>query len=434
MSLPPAHQAPVTRAPTRLGLALMLAMMAALPASAAGVDRLLSEPAPLVLKDGRIARVSIYAVRFPTGSAVLDPATARALDKLIGDEATDCFLTAQAIGHAEAPPADSGDTLAEHRLARARADRVRDEMIGRGLAASAIASVWDWQFVVKEPRVTLWIFDLPKGSDCKGTPLGPPAPVASAAPATGEATASDAPPSEEPSQPAETVSGPQAEPASPPAAATEQAQASEPPAPASPATPPEPPTVASVEQAPAPSAPTASSEPAAPTMPTSPASEDAAAPGDKASTEAEEPAKAPDESPAPATEAPSAPPSAAAPEKTEETAATEEASAAATASIPFDVNSSFLSKAASQRLRELAGQLREGGRFTVELAATVGGEVKDASSQQASRYNRWMAERRIGRVTDWLKQNAGKAQLEFKSGFIEEDGSPRVRVRLEPAG
>ncbi len=63
---------------------------------------------------------------------------------------------------------DSGDTLAEHRLARARADRVRDEMIDRGLAASAIASVWDWQFVVKEPRVTLWVFDLPEGPRLQG--------------------------------------------------------------------------------------------------------------------------------------------------------------------------------------------------------------------------------------------------------------------------
>jgi hypothetical protein len=101
--------------------------------------------------------------------------------------------------------------------------------------------------------------------------------------------------------------------------------------------------------------------------------------------------------------------------------------------VPFDVNSSFLSKAATERLREIAGLVRGGGRFTIELTASVGGEVKDASGQQADRYNHWMAERRIGRVTDWLRQNSGSATLEFKPAFVTQSGPPQIEVKLEPA-
>ena len=95
----------------------------------------------------------------------------------------DCFLTAQVIGHIDSGEVGQDDTLNAHRLARARADAVQASLIGGGLPAKAIASVWDWQFMVRAPRATLWIFQLTAGEDCEGRPLDG-AMVAQAAPAT----------------------------------------------------------------------------------------------------------------------------------------------------------------------------------------------------------------------------------------------------------
>ena len=90
------------------------------------------------------------------------------------------------IGHVEPGPGNDGEALAAHRLARARADRIREALIADGLPPTSIASVWDWQFAVREPRVTLWVFSLAEGDDCDGKPIvqadaastvmGPPAP------------------------------------------------------------------------------------------------------------------------------------------------------------------------------------------------------------------------------------------------------------------
>src|SRR5690606_25883026 len=100
--------------------------------------------------------------------------------------ATDCFLTAQVIGHVSSREVAENETLEAHRLARARADAVQAALIGSGLPAKAIASVWDWQFLVREPRATLWTFRLVQGEDCEGLPLDgstPPLVAADEAPA-----------------------------------------------------------------------------------------------------------------------------------------------------------------------------------------------------------------------------------------------------------
>ncbi|MFO1069067.1 MAG: hypothetical protein U1E14_11155 [Geminicoccaceae bacterium] len=140
-------------------------------------------PMPLVLKDGRVARVTVHAIPFETGAERLDAPTREALDALARSLATDCFLTAQAIGHVEPGPGSDGDTLAAHRLARARADRVQAELVGAGLPAPAIASVWDWQFALRAAQVTLWVFRLTEGDDCDGKNLAQvPTPPARAEP------------------------------------------------------------------------------------------------------------------------------------------------------------------------------------------------------------------------------------------------------------
>ena len=125
------------------------------PARAAVAADALLQPTPLVLKDGRIANVSIHVLPFDTGNGELaGPASAR-LAELIATVATDCFLTAQVIGHVSSREVADNETLAAHRLARARADAVQASLIGGGLPAKSIASVWDWQFLVREPRATL---------------------------------------------------------------------------------------------------------------------------------------------------------------------------------------------------------------------------------------------------------------------------------------
>ena len=182
------------RAPVRT-LSVVLVLLTGLglgaPASAAAPDETLLQPTPLILKDGRIANVAVYVVRFPPGGARLDPAMTNQLNALTHQVATDCFLTAQVIGHVDLSEVAGNDTLNAHRLARSRADAVQASLIDGGLPAKAIASVWDWQFMVREARATLWVFRLTPGEDCEGTPLRPGASdlVAQAEPETPPAAA-----------------------------------------------------------------------------------------------------------------------------------------------------------------------------------------------------------------------------------------------------
>lgn len=167
-------------------VALAVAVLAAGEAAAGRIRELAREAAPLVLKDGRIAQVGIWAIPFKAKASELEGEVKDELAALLATLATDCFLTAQVIGHVEPEAARAEEALSAHRLARARADRIHRALIERGLQASAIASVWDWQFVVKEPRVTLWVFHLQQGEDCQGKPLeaaragAPPATTAGA--------------------------------------------------------------------------------------------------------------------------------------------------------------------------------------------------------------------------------------------------------------
>ena len=72
----------------------------------------------------------------------LGAANAQRLDSLSAELATDCFLTAQVIGHVGSAEVGN-DTLGAHRLARARADAVQSSLIKDGLPAKAIASdIW----------------------------------------------------------------------------------------------------------------------------------------------------------------------------------------------------------------------------------------------------------------------------------------------------
>jgi outer membrane protein OmpA-like peptidoglycan-associated protein len=490
------------------------------PALAAAADGGgLLEPTPLILKDGRIAHVSIHLIPFEEGRGELGQDVASRLDRLTRGVATDCFLTAQVIGHVEPSEVEGGNTLGAHRLARARADVVQGMLVDGGLPAKSIASVWDWQFLVREPRVTLWLFRLSEGEDCDGTPLRPgaaPAQVAAAEPAAtaappppppAPAPASDQPPPPPPPQRTE-VAGTVAEtePAdADPGALAPAPQAAESPVaslPVATAETPQPPApAAAVAVAPAPPskpAPvpppqdirTTELAPSPPPPPAPPPPAPSAGGGDAAEAAIGTQARAitPDREllavvaprgeaptaggaggpgaaqPAPARQQPGQPAARAQPQQPQQQAtppppppappvttaraveppARQPAAAAQPAQasggaaggpvqITFPVNSSYFGEDARRDLAELVRSIRAGQRYRVQLTASVGtGDVQVVSHEDAVRYNRWLATRRLERVQEWLQENAD-AELQIEPDY-REDPSRQVEVRVMPAG
>jgi outer membrane protein OmpA-like peptidoglycan-associated protein len=409
------------RAPVRT-LSLALVLLAGLglgaPAGAAAPDETLLQPTPLILKDGRIANVAVYVVRFPPGNARLDPAMTNRLNALTHEVATDCFLTAQVIGHVDLSEVAGNDTLNAHRLARSRADAVQASLIGGGLPAKAIASVWDWQFMVREARATLWVFRLTPGEDCEGTPLRPGASdlVARAEPDT-------QPKAAEPSTKAV-----------PSAFVDQNAGAAAAPQPDS-----KPTARATDGDRPAPGSATV-----------------AAAPGRAAAAEAEVP-HATQSSPAPSQDKPKtadvAKPKAsnqvvAALPETPASAATELKAAApvqpATADdgdhplvITFPTNSSYFPPGTETQLRSLFGALGNDHHYRVVLQTSVSGSHKVVGAEtpeEAEKYNKWLADRRLDRVREWLGQNVKGTELVIEPEYLANDDSRQIVVRLRPAG
>jgi hypothetical protein len=401
--------------------------------SSASIDERLGGVTPLVLKDGRIANVTVHTIPFATGAAELDDAAAAEFEATFRPLATDCFLTAQAIGHVAPGITRDGDTLAAHRLARARADGIQKTLAGFGMPEPAVASVWDWQFLVEESQVTLWVFSLNVGDDCEGTPLSVDTPVladaAPAQPALPEAV----------SEPVAALSAPAAD--EPEAAAPMAATR---PAGDAPAAPRE----LQLADETAPDDPTGDAGPAAtaasvavPSSAAEPAgSERVAEEADEATDPLATAAVAPAVATTPATD-PAGGVSDLQPTGEAETvvaAIDEEATSAtgATAApelvITFDVNSSFFPAGASRQLRTFLDGLPATEPVALEVAGAVGtGDVRGASGEDAERYNAWMAERRIQRVTEWLQQNAGNRPITVTERLVANDSSREVRLYTE---
>jgi hypothetical protein len=111
----------------------------------------------------------------------------------------------------------------------------------------------------------------------------------------------------------------------------------------------------------------------------------------------------------------------------------EPAPAPETLTITFDVNSSYL-PSLDGRLRDLASNLEPGRSYEVLLTGSVGaGDVEGQSAEEALRYNRWMAERRVDRVAEYLQKNAKVEDLSIKQDFAMNDPSRRVVVQVRPA-
>jgi outer membrane protein OmpA-like peptidoglycan-associated protein len=454
------------------------------PARAAAGPGALLQPTPLVLKDGRIANVSIHVLPFDNGQGELTGNVASRLGELTATVATDCFLTAQVIGHVSSREVADNETLAAHRLARARADAVQASLIGGGLPAKAIASVWDWQFLVREPRATLWVFRLVQGEDCEGLPLDGNGSQLVAGGDAGQTASAQAAPAREIAQAPTPAETPRSAEAQPPAEAPRSAS----PAPR-----------AEVDQAASGSDLPGVVGSAAAAEATSRAerAEVAAAPprsGDAAAKAQERDARQaapagpaadavpmltrplPALSPAQPVESrgvardrqPTGDTKVAAVEPGPATAgggsqraaagkAAQPAGAAAATQpsavpqdperqgkvewgqdnvvITFATNSSYFPPGTARRLASLLGDMAADGRYRVRLEVGVSGSdtvVGATSPEEARRYNRWLAERRLSRVREWLDENASDRQLEIEPAFQPDDNSRRVVVRVAP--
>ncbi|MGI9506031.1 MAG: hypothetical protein ACR2RE_23575, partial [Geminicoccaceae bacterium] len=339
----------------------------------------------LVLKDGRIAEVSVHTIPFPGEAVAPSSKTRKQLESFTQGIATDCFLTAQVIGHVGKGEISGRETADIHRLARARADTVQSSLINNGLPAASIASVWDWRFMVQQARVTLWVFRLTAGEDCENTPLEgqASAQVATASPETQTAVVETAP------KPA-------------------VAERVEQPAPAA---------VQQVIPAARPKAP----------EPTTPVAVNTVS--NKKPTKAAAPAKAKNTgktqvaavAPAVATD-----PNGSA--NLVDTGALE---------IVFATNSSYFPEGAGDQLRAFMKTLNKDQRYVLRIQTSVDGSAGVAganSTGEAERYNAWLAERRFKRVEAWLIKNGSDRELTLEPAMIENDGSRRVRIEPQPVG
>jgi hypothetical protein len=474
--------APAIRSLTLLlGLAVPAGALAIEPAAPpVAPQSLVPRALPMVVRDGRIAEVEVHAVPFGIGSTTLEGPARAAMARLLDRLASDCFLTAQAVGHADPAAETGGDALAAHRLARARADRVAEMLADRGLDPDSIAAVWDWQFRTVAPSVTLWTFALVAGEDCEGgTPAVaaeppsvaavPPAPpagddvaphpaapdVMAAAPAPRDdqpdepplleapaapspiedATAAAAPVLEEQDGRAPAMAawhGPerppagdlpglpwtvdaQGQPAARGAADRVASRRAAPPlVPASPVDAPEA-VVDGVSAAPRPAAALADhrADPPVPgtALAAQPRPPDAGPALDRDIAGAEAPTVAPSGEAVAAGPVPAA----AEPSRLE---------------IVFDVNSSFLPPGAAAELAAFLEAQPAELPLVVDIAASAGGKVKDATPEQARRYNRWMADRRIGRIGEQLARYAPSRVELGETRYLDEDEGRRLIVTV----
>jgi outer membrane protein OmpA-like peptidoglycan-associated protein len=425
----------------------------------AGTPTELLPPTPMVLKDGRIARVSAFAVPIPPGEVKPDGPGAADLVDFVDGLASDCFLTAQVIGHAE-PGFGGNDPLAPHRLARARADAIRDVLLARGLPEASVTSVWDWQLGLRDSRATLWVFQLLKGEDCDGNMLprpegwllaAMPLMPAWAGPMTAVSSAiGDEPPLMPP------LAGPMIGAAITVHATAKIASTTEvPKAEASPATP------AVTRQA----VPTERTSPpvasrttppalavAAPAQPKAPIPPSVAAvtvdAGSKAKTRPDELALAAPEPIDPPLRPRAPVPVAAVAAKTEPTGAVVGAARAAAQlplaptvvsdadglSITFDADSSYLPTNAGRELRRLAAGFAADKSYEVSIEGTVAPDAAGATAPDGQRaYGRWVAERRLARIEELVRQNSNARGLDVHQSFVPNDASRRVTVRVHPA-
>ena len=363
------------------------------PSAATSTDEMLSKT-PLVLKDGRIAEVSVHTIPFPADAAAPASSVKSQLDIFTRSIATDCFLTAQVIGHVDTNEISGRQTADIHRLARARADEIQKSLIGNGLPATSIASVWDWRFMVKQPRVTLWVFRLTAGDDCDDAPLHQSGGDQVAAIATPETTAVDTSAEQQISTPASVNT------ATPPVVKQQVIPAAKPKDPGVTAA-----------------------------IPAVPAARDVKEDRKAVTTEVVSPPKI---QPTSKAQVASLSPDEAVDKRGAISLVNDGA-----LEIIFATNSSYFPEGAGDQLRAFMKTLEKGKSYVLRIQTSIDGNASVAgvsSSDEAQRYNAWLAERRFKRVEAWLLKNSDGRTLTIESSLIENDGSRRVRIEPNPLG
>ena len=105
--------------------------------------------------------------------------------------------------------------------------------------------------------------------------------------------------------------------------------------------------------------------------------------------------------------------------------------------ITFATNSSYFPPGTTRQLAALLKDLEAGKPYRVRVEVGVSGSdtvVGATSPEEARQYNRWLAERRMGRVQEWLDQNLGERSLDVEPVFQTGDNSRRAVVRVAPVG
>ena len=105
--------------------------------------------------------------------------------------------------------------------------------------------------------------------------------------------------------------------------------------------------------------------------------------------------------------------------------------------IVFPTNSSYFPPGTGTQLRALLRTLADDRRYEVVLESSVSGSQQVVGAEtpdEATRYNKWLATRRLERVQDWLAQNAGADRLVIKPAYRADDDSREVVVRIRPVG
>lgn len=360
-----------------------------LPAVAAGTSIGSGlQATPLVLKDGRIARVSIHTVPFPEDAAALASITATELQIFTQAMATDCFLTAQVIGHVDKAETDGRDTVDIHRLARARADTIQDTLIANGLPAASIASVWDWQFMVQDARATLWVFQLAAGDDCTDEALSP---------ASSEQVASLNDEIATKAVEQQTVD-------------LKKTASQE------------------VQQRVIAAAKTTAAEVTKPIPASVPESKKAAGGNQKIKQAV---------APAPKTSKPVQLTAAKATDQDIDDKGRVVVSEEGALEITFATNSSYLPQGWSSQLQAFLDRLDEGKSYVARVQTSIDSSASvtgTSSEDEAARYNQWLADRRFERVKAWLLKSSKGSELQIEPIDINDDGSKRVIVELNPLG
>jgi outer membrane protein OmpA-like peptidoglycan-associated protein len=356
------------------------------------------EATPLVLKDGRIARLSIHTIPFPEDAAALASPTAMELETLTQTVATDCFLTAQVIGHVGKTETDGRDTVDIHRLARARADTIQQSLIVNGLPETSIASVWDWQFMVQDARATLWVFQLAAGNDCDNDMLSPP-PSAKVVAMEERAPAKAAEP-----KPADLAG------ARPEAVEQRVVAAAKPPV------------SAVIKPLPVPV----------------PAAQKAEQRQDHGQSPVVKPAMASAASvPAPKMPAPVQLSAMTTPAQEVDPDGRVVIADSGRLEITFATNSSYLPKGWSSELGAFLDRFDSGQRYIVRVQTSIDGDravAGTSSEEEAAQYNKWLADRRFERVKAWLLKNSEGSTLQIEPTDVINDGSRRVTIEVNPLG